>query len=186
MRHLLLPFSLILGVGLQTACSIGMVSQPAAAGTDDIAATPRWATPAVEQLFPGVWRVRFGTPERFTPAAVRESSTRVQGFKSDLIVRPLRDGPPRPENSYFQGCGESVLGRRNGLLLRRSGNRVRASKVSSLYRHRLRCHSRLAKFAVGFLLHEPRFMCFARNLDSRFMGLVLIPEPTSKRGCAKT
>jgi alpha-D-xyloside xylohydrolase len=93
MRHLLLPFSLILGVGLQTACSIGMVSQPAAAGTDDIAATPRWATPAVEQLFPGVWRVRFGTPERFTPAAVRESEPRVQGFKSLPAPPPLPFAP---------------------------------------------------------------------------------------------
>ncbi len=55
-----------------------------------MAATPGWATPAVEQVFPGVWRVRFGTPERFTPVAVREAEPRVRGFKS------LPPPPPLP------------------------------------------------------------------------------------------
>lgn len=45
--------------------------------------------PAVEQVFPGVWRVRFGTPERFTPVAIRESAPRVQGFELLPAPKPL-------------------------------------------------------------------------------------------------
>jgi alpha-D-xyloside xylohydrolase len=54
------------------------------------AAAPKGlAVPAVEQVLPGVWRVRFGTPERFTPVAVRESAPRVQGFASLPAPTPL-------------------------------------------------------------------------------------------------
>ena len=40
-----------------------------------------WARPVVEQVAPGVWRVRFGTPERFTPGAIREASPRTDDLK---------------------------------------------------------------------------------------------------------
>ena len=89
MRNLVLPLSLVFEVVLQSACSFGSDAQPPAAATNEIATTPRWATPAIEQVFPGVWRVRFGTPERFTPVAVREADPRVQGFKSLPAPAPL-------------------------------------------------------------------------------------------------
>ena len=57
-------------------------------GTRAAAAPKGLAVPAVEQVLPGVWRVRFGTPERFTPVAVRESAPRVQGFA--LLPAPSR------------------------------------------------------------------------------------------------
>lgn len=114
MRNLLRPLSLILAVGLPAACSLGTDSQPPAAGADQVAAISRWATPAVEEVFPGVWRVRFGTPERFTPVAVRESEPRVQGFKalpapSSLPVAPgeirCRISPSR--TTVYVPCEES-------------------------------------------------------------------------------
>jgi alpha-D-xyloside xylohydrolase len=43
-------------------------------------AASAWVAPAVEQIYPGVWRLRFGTPERFTPNALRESPPREPGF----------------------------------------------------------------------------------------------------------
>ena len=89
MRSLFLPLSLSFEVVLQSACSFGSDRQPPAGGTNEVTAAPQWATPAVEQLLPGVWRVRFGTPERFTPVAVRESAPRVQGFASLPAPAPL-------------------------------------------------------------------------------------------------
>jgi alpha-D-xyloside xylohydrolase len=89
MRSLFLPLSLSFEVVLQSACSFGSDRQPLAGGTNEVTAAPQWATPAVEQLLPGVWRVRFGTPERFTPVAVRESAPRVQGFASLPAPAPL-------------------------------------------------------------------------------------------------
>jgi alpha-D-xyloside xylohydrolase len=89
MRSLFLPLSLSFEVVLQSACSFGSDRQPPAGGTNEVTAAPQWATPAVEQLLPGVWRVRFGTPERFTPMAVRESAPRVQGFASLPAPAPL-------------------------------------------------------------------------------------------------
>jgi alpha-D-xyloside xylohydrolase len=47
------------------------------------------AVPSVEQVLPGVWRVRFGTPEQFTPMAVRELPPRVLGFASVPAPTPL-------------------------------------------------------------------------------------------------
>jgi alpha-D-xyloside xylohydrolase len=89
MRSLVLPLTLIFEVVLQSVCSLGSDRQPPAAATNEIATTPRWATPAIEQVFPGVWRVRFGTPERFTPVAVREADPRVRGFESLPAPAPL-------------------------------------------------------------------------------------------------
>gem|GEM_PF-5155853 len=40
-----------------------------------------WVKPVVEQVAPGVWRVRFGTPERFTPGATREAGPRLDDLK---------------------------------------------------------------------------------------------------------
>jgi alpha-D-xyloside xylohydrolase len=40
-----------------------------------------------------VWRVRFGTPERFTPLAIRESGPRVSGFQLLPAPPPLPFGP---------------------------------------------------------------------------------------------
>ncbi len=55
----------------------------AAQGQPPVSTPPRvqLAAPALEQVFPGVWRVRFGTPERFTPVAVRASGPRAEGFE---------------------------------------------------------------------------------------------------------
>jgi len=93
MRNLRLSLTFVLGAALQAACASGPDTWSSATGTNPTAATPRWAAPAVEELFPGVWRVRFGTPERFTPAAVRESGPRVQGFKSLPAPAPLPFAP---------------------------------------------------------------------------------------------
>jgi alpha-D-xyloside xylohydrolase len=49
-----------------------------------------WTKPAIDEIFPGVWRIRFGQPEPFTPNAVREANPRVTGFK--LLPQP----PPLP------------------------------------------------------------------------------------------
>ncbi len=40
-----------------------------------------WMKPAVEQVAPGVWKVRFGTPERFTPGANREAGPRMDDLR---------------------------------------------------------------------------------------------------------
>ena len=50
-----------------------------AAGQADKGAS--WVKPEVEQVAPGVWRVRFETPERFTPGAVREAGPRLDDLK---------------------------------------------------------------------------------------------------------
>ena len=49
----------------------------------------RWAKPEVAEVLPGVWRVRFGKLERFTPSAVRQASARVEGFKALPTPTPL-------------------------------------------------------------------------------------------------
>ncbi len=49
-----------------------------------------WTTPAVERVLPGVWRVRIGKPERFTPDTLREASPAVAGFAR------LPDAPALP------------------------------------------------------------------------------------------
>ena len=55
----------------------GAEDRPADTRTKELLTSARWAKPAVEEVLPGVWRVRFGKPERFTPNAVREASPRV-------------------------------------------------------------------------------------------------------------
>ncbi len=52
-------------------------------GAENTATTDAtWARPAVEQAAPDVWRVRFGTPERFTPGSIRETL-------SNTLYRPI-------------------------------------------------------------------------------------------------
>lgn len=51
---------------------------------------PQWFKPDVAELLPGVWRVRFGQPERFTPTAIREAVPNVESFQS------LPPPPPPP------------------------------------------------------------------------------------------
>jgi alpha-D-xyloside xylohydrolase len=43
-------------------------------------ATPGWTPPTVSEVGKGVWRIRFGQPERFTPNAVRESQPNWDGI----------------------------------------------------------------------------------------------------------
>jgi alpha-D-xyloside xylohydrolase len=64
-------------------------SHSPAFGTNESVIGPACATPEVEQVLPGVWRVRFGQPERFTPLAVRESGPRSQGFQLLPQAGPL-------------------------------------------------------------------------------------------------
>lgn len=88
----MLPLALVCASVLPSVCSRAGQTQAVAGGTSESAPISRWATPAVEQVLPGVWRVRFGTPERFTPVAVRESGPRVQGFQLLPSPTPLPFG----------------------------------------------------------------------------------------------
>jgi alpha-D-xyloside xylohydrolase len=72
---------------------VGAEDRPADTRTKEPLPSARWAKPAVEEVLPGVWRVRFGMPERFTPNAVREASARVEGFKSLPAPTPLPFDP---------------------------------------------------------------------------------------------
>jgi hypothetical protein len=52
------------------ACATyGLVLSPAF--SREAITAPQWAAPTSEEVLPGVWRVRFGTPERFTPVALQ-------------------------------------------------------------------------------------------------------------------
>ena len=68
---------------------VGAEDRPADTRTKEPLTSARWAKPGVEEVLPGVWRLRFGMPERFTPTAVREASARVEGFKSLPAPTPL-------------------------------------------------------------------------------------------------
>ena len=119
MQTSILSLSALLGLALAPACLPGAESQVPAPGTRE-PVTARAAAPAVEQVLPGVWRVRFGTPERFTPVAVRESGPRVQGFASLPAPTPLPFDPaqircriaPSRTTVYVPGNepGEQVYG----------------------------------------------------------------------------
>src|ERR1035437_7978932 len=91
-RTLCLLFAFALGVAPQPACSLGYESQHSAGSPNELSSI-RWATPNVEEVLPGVWRVRFGTAERFTPNTVRESVPRLQGFKSLPAPTPVPFAP---------------------------------------------------------------------------------------------
>ena len=94
MQTSFLSLSVLFGLALAPASLAGVESQiPTPGAREPVAA--RAAAPAVEQVLPGVWRVRFGTPERFTPVTVRESGPRVQGFASLPAATPLPFDPAR-------------------------------------------------------------------------------------------
>ena len=48
-----------------------------------------WVAPTVTEQFPGVWRVRFGTPEKFTPNSIREAAPRGEQLKTVAPPGPL-------------------------------------------------------------------------------------------------
>jgi len=89
MRSPFLTLWLLLGLALSRAGVAGAENQSPGTVTHEAIAAPQWPAPAITEVLPGVWRVRFGHPERFTPVAVRESSPRVQGFKSLPAPTPL-------------------------------------------------------------------------------------------------
>lgn len=60
------------------ACCLAIVPLRAESPAADRAG---WAKPTVEQVAPGVWKARFGTPERFTPSAIREAGPRIDDLK---------------------------------------------------------------------------------------------------------
>ncbi len=51
-----------------------------------------WASPAIEPVCSGVWRVRFGTPERFTPVTIREADPCKQAIDQLPAPKPLPFG----------------------------------------------------------------------------------------------
>ena len=63
--------------------------RPLCAATNSVSGSG-WAKPAIEEILPGVWRIRFGQPERFTPNAVREADSQIY----DLFVEKLLHSDP--------------------------------------------------------------------------------------------
>jgi alpha-D-xyloside xylohydrolase len=63
--------------------------QAGAAADVPVPAADQWSKPVIELVLPGIWRLRFGTPERFTPHAVRETPPRVEGLNSLPAPGPL-------------------------------------------------------------------------------------------------
>ncbi len=58
-----------------------------------LSASPgRAAAPAVTQVAPGVWRLRFATPEKFTPMTFRPASAKIGALKA----LPSQETPPLP------------------------------------------------------------------------------------------
>jgi len=82
MRSLsLIPLVAATAVALTPAASFGSAAIPSSG--------PGWVTSAAEQILPGVWRIRFGTPERFTPTAVREAAPRAADMEHLPAPPPL-------------------------------------------------------------------------------------------------
>ena len=79
MRSLLLVLLVIVVATLSTRAGSPSSEGPGASEAG-------WVEPTVEQILPGVWRVRFGTPERFTPGAIRESAPRAT--EMERLARP--------------------------------------------------------------------------------------------------
>lgn len=86
MRTTFVYSALLIGTFYYPARVLAAESRPTVVTTHRVVTSPQWATPTVESVLPGVWRVRFGAPERFTPSAIRESAPRAQGF--DLLPAP--------------------------------------------------------------------------------------------------
>ena len=81
MQKLLFIPVLILVIMLQTARSTG-VDNPGSMVALDGNLTGDWAKANIAEVYPGVWRVRFGKPEKFTPHSIREADPRERGFKA--------------------------------------------------------------------------------------------------------
>lgn len=90
MRNPLLLFTLFAAMSAGLSRS---AFQASAAAANPAPPSSGWPKAQVEQVLPGVWRVRFGTPERFTPVAVRESGPRVEAFEALPAVGTAPIGP---------------------------------------------------------------------------------------------
>jgi alpha-D-xyloside xylohydrolase len=71
----ILPSLRLAGVA---TCSLAIASLGA---ESPVVTGAAWVKPVVEQVALGVWKVRFGTPERFTPGAIRETGPRTDDLK---------------------------------------------------------------------------------------------------------
>ena len=80
---------LLLGLCLMPMRTPGAEGPSGVASLSSSGVAARWVTPVVEEVLPGVWRLRFGTPERFTPVAIRESMPRSEGFALLPTPTPL-------------------------------------------------------------------------------------------------
>ena len=89
MRTTFVYSALLIGTFYYPARVLAAESRPTVVTTHRVVTSPQWATPTVESVLPGVWRVRFGAPERFTPSAIRESAPRAQGFSLLPAPAPL-------------------------------------------------------------------------------------------------
>lgn len=56
-----------------------MVASLSAANSSDLPPDAGWRTPVVSEIGTGIWRVRFGEPERFTPNSAREKQPDLAG-----------------------------------------------------------------------------------------------------------
>jgi alpha-D-xyloside xylohydrolase len=77
-----LMLALIAGSLLNRNGAVARESPPSAAANV-------WPAASVQEVLPGVWRLRFGSPERFTPDAVREAPARAEAFTNLPPAAPL-------------------------------------------------------------------------------------------------
>jgi alpha-D-xyloside xylohydrolase len=89
MRRTLVSLTLVVAAVWAVNCMAGEEgdSSHRSEGRDESRAT--WASPAIEPVCSGVWRVRYGTPERFTPVAVREADPCKQAIDKLPAPNPL-------------------------------------------------------------------------------------------------
>ena len=80
MRSLLLPLLVFLGAAFAEAAA----PSPTLDG---------WVEPTVTQIYPGVWQVRFGVPEQFTPLSSREAGPRSEDLEKLKAPGPLPFSP---------------------------------------------------------------------------------------------
>lgn len=81
MRNCKWQLSPIAGIVLLVTALTGSNVRSAETTSSQTTSNLMWAQSVVTETFPGVWRIRFGQPERFTPDSVREAPPRTQGFK---------------------------------------------------------------------------------------------------------
>ena len=97
------------------SCVLAVLAFTAAAG----AAEPNSPAPKVKTIAPGVWRLRFGKPERFTPTHFRSAPMDQAGFAAMASGQPLPLDPGKIACQVSdRGCslqlpmkpGESIYG----------------------------------------------------------------------------